>query len=407
MKNMIITVGTSILENFDKIKNNSGFSQNLKYFKREPIDSKSIHRDLSKLKAIEQHINNISNNLSLSELFTYSAELKSLEKLKSMFKEEINLYLFCSDTALGKVVGDFYKKTIPKLSKLTERLSGVYLKDCKIIEDLQVWNSEKFKKGMVNLVKEMLAIFEITGRGEDLILNITGGFKAIIPYLTVFGQINGCHTYYIFEDTDNLIHIPPLPIDVSEKLFEKYWEEFEKVTHPNVAYRSELSKSFLKDCIALLEECRENDTETKEECKKSDTKTEDYKIYVSTNVLGEILFNRYKSKYFVYYSPDEVEEKIRTQQNISRILQSKFHEYVKSGHKKEIKGNHCVYDDGNNSYRIFFFEKDGKVYVYNTFENHDKYLEYLNSTCLDDLLKEKIIKQSKPRTIIISKGGKP
>ena len=62
---------------------------------------------------------------------------------------------------------------------------------------------------MRNLIDE---IFEIADEyWGNVIMNITGGYKASIPYLTILAQLNGCPIYYIFEDQDALIKVPNLP----------------------------------------------------------------------------------------------------------------------------------------------------------------------------------------------------
>jgi sugar-specific transcriptional regulator TrmB len=84
-------------------------------------------------------------------------------------------------------------------------------------------------EGMSNLIKKVDEISK--GSWENVIINITGGYKATIPYLTILGQINRCPIYYIFEDTDALIKISPTPISINWGIFEKYshiLEKFEK-----------------------------------------------------------------------------------------------------------------------------------------------------------------------------------
>ena len=66
-----------------------------------------------------------------------------------------------------------------------------------VISDLQVKDSKRFIKGMRNLIDE---IFEIADEyWGNVIMNITGGYKASIPYLTILAQLNGCPIYYILK----------------------------------------------------------------------------------------------------------------------------------------------------------------------------------------------------------------
>src|SRR5690606_36595143 len=86
-----------------------------------------------------------------------------------------------------------------------------------VLKGLQVKDKERFiNEGLSKLIRRVdsiaQSIHDGLASGEDLnsggsyygnmIFNISGGYKACIPYLTVMAQINGCYMYYIFEDTE-------------------------------------------------------------------------------------------------------------------------------------------------------------------------------------------------------------
>ncbi|MCX7873432.1 MAG: hypothetical protein N2327_03235, partial [Caldimicrobium sp.] len=52
--------------------------------------------------------------------------------------------------------------------------------------------------------------------------------------------------------------------------------------------------------------------------------------------------------------------------------------------KTEIKNDHYVYDAGDNQLRIFFREKDEKIWIYKVFNNHDEYEKYLKTVKYSD-----------------------
>lgn len=71
------------------------------------------------------------------------------------------------------------------------------------IEGLQVKDAETFRDaGFINLIDKVVAI-----KGEDTstILNISGGYKALIPPLTLLAQLEQIPLYYIYEDSGELI----------------------------------------------------------------------------------------------------------------------------------------------------------------------------------------------------------
>ncbi len=196
---VITPVGTSIFENFFENNDNSTV--------------KNYYNDLKNLRESEYaknetKINNIKKEISKwidkeKDKFNISAEVKSLKKISDELKEDLEVYLLASDTVLSKLAGEILQEFIPKIVPKCE------VKKLEIIKDLQIWYRKDFNKGMSNLISK---IYEISGEyWDNVIINITGGYKATIPYLTILAQINNCPIYYIFEDTDALIKIPNIP----------------------------------------------------------------------------------------------------------------------------------------------------------------------------------------------------
>ena len=94
----------------------------------------------------------------------------------------------------------------------------------KAIEGLQVFDRVKLEReGLTNLVDEIYKLFEYYSPDEEnVLLNITGGYKCIIPYLTILAQINRAPLFYINDETEELIKIPQAPLDIDWGMFEKY-----------------------------------------------------------------------------------------------------------------------------------------------------------------------------------------
>jgi len=373
MKKVITMVGTSLFENYLEHSNDTNFKNAYNYFKNNKSKANDLDKETNRKGNIEKSLKEsyFKNNQSAS------AEIKSLIKLKEELNEELEIYLLYSDTALSRLAAEILYKVLSKYQPCDE------LKDCEIkgpikIEGLQIWNRSEFNKGMVNLIQTIENISQ--GYWENVIINITGGYKATIPYLTILAQVNRCPIYYIFEDTDALIKIPYIPIDINWDIFDEYWEYFERIAHPNF-----ISKDDLRDNYNFLNECNNLYEETKI----------DNITYITLGPIGEILWRKYKSRFFIFYAPEEVYDEIQKQYNIMRILTSKFCDIEKRKSKTEIKNGHYVYDDGDNPYRIFYFEHEGKIYIYKTFEKHKEYENYLNQTGIDENFRKQIIEKSK------------
>jgi hypothetical protein len=61
---------------------------------------------------------------------------------------------------------------------------------------------------------------------DTIIFNITGGYKSIIPYITIFAQLYKRPVYYIFEESDDCLKIPQLPIQFDWGLVDLYYPFF-------------------------------------------------------------------------------------------------------------------------------------------------------------------------------------
>jgi putative CRISPR-associated protein (TIGR02619 family) len=368
MKKIITTVGTSLFENYHKKYRDTAFEDLYDFFKNNEISAKELDKqELRKKSLIDKFNSNYFKNN-----FDASAEIKSLIKLQEELKEDFDIYLLHSDTALGRLAAEIIKDNISLYEEYGLKISRV---DIHLIEELKIQNRQKFIQGMQELINKIYKISQ--NYWGNVVINITGGYKATIPYLTILAQVNQCPIYYIFENTDALIQIPNIPIDINWKLFEDYWKSFSLIEKSNGIKESDLPEKFLKDCRAFLESV--------------DIDNEHYCVL---NPLGEILWNKYKEKYFVFYTTDDIYEKINHKE-IQRIFKSKFSNPQIRGSKTQIKNNHYVYDDGNNPYRIFYFEEKDVIYVYEVFANHDDYSKYLNDTLIDQKFKQEFMNNSK------------
>jgi len=368
MKKIINMVGTSLFENYLRINRDDNFESAYRFFKDNKIEADELDKETHRKENIRKvfKTNYFINNSEAS------AEIKSLIKLKEELNEPLEIYLLYSDTALSRISAEIIHDSLSFYDLFKDCLS----KHPHKIEGLQTDDREKFNKGMINLIATIDNISQ--GYWVNMIINITAGYKATIPYLTILAQINKCPLFYIFEETDALIKIPYIPIEINWQLFEKYWEFFDKIANPNFISKRELPHDFLSDCSNLLEEIKIDNVN-----------------YVALGPVGEMLWRKYKSKFFIFYAPEEVYEKIQGQSQVKRILINKFYKSDERQNKTEIKNEHYVYDDGNNPYRIFYFEKEEKIYIYKTFDKHSEYEDYLRKVKIDENFKEQIRNQSK------------
>jgi putative CRISPR-associated protein (TIGR02619 family) len=284
MKKVITMVGTSFFENYlEMYSNDTNFKNAYNHFKTNKIKANDLDKELNRKGNIERSLkeSHFKNNQNAS------AEIKSLIKLKEELKEELEIYFLYSDTALSRLGAEILYKVLSEYKPYDE------LKDCETkepikIEGLQIWDRIEFNKGMVNLIQTI----ENNSQGYwgNIIINITGGYKATIPYLTILAQVNECPIYYIFEDTDALIKIPKIPIDIKQSTFEKHKDFFRKIERESIVELPQgLSEDEREDISSLLEQTDN--------------------LY-ALNPLGVILWEKYKKNFEIFYVSDLVQNYI-------------------------------------------------------------------------------------------------
>jgi len=69
----------------------------------------------------------------------------------------------------------------------------------------------------------------VSGQPANVVLNPTGGFKALVPYMVLIGMIKEVPCRYIFEQSTTLLELPPLPVEFSRSRFEAFKALFERI----------------------------------------------------------------------------------------------------------------------------------------------------------------------------------
>jgi len=171
-----------------------------------------------------------------------SAEINSIDRLD--ISDDDKIILLSSDNAPGKacsyalqqVISDHYK--IPRKNIIIERVEG-----------LQVYDSTKLKNiGLKNFVATTLKYLDDKSLSYqyDVIINPTGGFKGVLPFLTILGMMYGKKTVYIFEFSEQLIYLPPLPFTFDLNIFDRARPALEYI-EDEVAVSEQLYLSKIKN----------------------------------------------------------------------------------------------------------------------------------------------------------------
>lgn len=377
VKKVITTVGTSLFTNKTDYKRE--IWEDLKAISEKPAEEWDDYQRY--INGIKENIQRYMNQLSSAEITSLNLIKEKLEKKQE--NVEMDVYLICTDTVVSRlaaeILEDYYKDN-------NDGIKICFDPEKDVISDLQVKDARAFKQGIVNLIERFEKIRE--QNYENMVLNITGGFKALIPFMTILGQIHGIPTYYVFEDSETLIEIPAAPISFNKEIFNKYKDEFWQLEE-KMMRQDDLDHQFIVDCESCLYIFDDGE--------------------VTLNELGTLLWKKFCSKqpkFNIFYCEDKIWRDIQNKKDIKRILQDKFHLIKVRSNKILQKGDHLVYDDGDSPNRIFLFYYSGKVYIYKVFTDHDRYEQYLNSEKFPDEVKNGIIKRAKKRALKIEKEEK-
>jgi len=377
MKRIITTVGTSLLTN----ALGDNLSINLDYRRTRGLPFNETKNRVAQVEGIERILKKQieKNDTSIS------AEIDSIIKIANEYKEDCDVYLIATDTIQSPICAEYIQKWFEKNSR--EFISTIHFRKTQefIIEDLQVKQKQAFeRKGLTNLFNRINTI--AGGFWGNIVFNITGGYKALIPYMSLMAQINNVPAYYNFQESKeenfDLLKIPNIPINVDYALFDKYWEEIEKI-----ATIGEIEDNYqLKQDLSSILEFEDN--------------------FVMLTGLGSVLWEKYKSKFFLFYCSDNIWEIIDNTEEIKKIIQEDFsREEMRLSHINPEPNNHkLTYKPIHSVQRIYYFYDTQDIpVVYKVFNNHDEHERYFNSVKFTDDLKKEILNEVRLRKVEIIK----
>lgn len=147
-----------------------------------------------------------------------SAELKSLDLLGLDSRDRVALLV--TDTYQGRVCAEAVKNIITDAYGLADNQVELHR-----IEGLQVKNAKRLREqGLKNMIKVILQNYLNDNNykyGHEIVFNPTGGFKGVVPFMTVLGMLYGKKTIYVFENSNELIELPPLPFSFDLKIYDR------------------------------------------------------------------------------------------------------------------------------------------------------------------------------------------
>lgn len=315
-------------------------------------------RDYIKREKIELSIERFLQTSDESRLMKASAEINSL--LKRGLTENDRIVFLSSDTDEGESVAYSIAKTLKRLKNCDTVV--------KRIKGLQTDNREKFdREGIPNLTNAIITEIENNRYSFNIVLNATAGFKATVPYLTFIGMIFHLPICYIFERSESIIELPPIPIEFDLDRLRQLEPVIDSIMNdymPIKEFQEKTGLSYNELTEALNDVLLEEDG------------------YITLRPTGRILYQKYLlvKGNKVYISP-VVSQKLLSGgydrvvfENLFKKfrdplhLQSKLHNEIKKSGKIDLD----CYKAGSTSERIFYYTEGKSVYICDIFM-HDEY----------------------------------
>ena len=298
-------------------------------------------------------------------MYRASAETNSLARL-DLAAQKNDICLLHSETKEGRICAE---ETVCLIKKF---LAPQKL-ELRQIEGLQVEDASRFRQ--VGIQRLFATLDELHQRYGNSLLNVTGGFKSVVPYMTIYGQLHRIPVVYIFERSEQLITLPPVPVNYDwDRLAQAgdalRWLEQEGVGSDEEFFRKIPGVSF-----------------EKREWFRSLLEQEGGEVTLSA--FGMLLANALRQQEAsVYLSPKAWKDdqrssgKVRVQfkQMLSRAgnpiwRKQKFHK-----HSSEL----IIFKPGDTGERMGAFLRGDRVYICRLWATHDQYDSEARMERIDD-----------------------
>jgi putative CRISPR-associated protein (TIGR02619 family) len=233
-KHILTSVGTSLFTNY--INQNNKDKQFIADY--EELCNEKI-KDFDELGSL---IKNLSSKILKwgNGNFSSCAEFQSINKLEKENKFDSNhciIHLLISETCESKLAADLIDKLIggsfSKIEINKKIIQGMNINSGNDFENKALNNLYTYFQNVTDKIKKINEDGNNYNPYSDIMINITGGYKAIIPYMTLLGQLYNIPVYYIYEKSEELLEVPQLPVQFDQLIAEKYYPILSENFIPN------------------------------------------------------------------------------------------------------------------------------------------------------------------------------
>ncbi len=204
MKFILSPVGTSLLTN-----NSSKEERDL----LNKISNIKNEADIppNKLEVLRKRITDVETSLKNADLRTAARMSAEINGILKIYDGQINgkqdfHCLLCTDTWIGEKTASLVESFL-KSNGLTVEIRRE--------KELQTIEFDAFQSALSNLAAWCAETIEgYRNANYYVIFNLTGGFKSVQGFLQTLALFYADEAVYVFEQSDNLLRIPSLPIKI-------------------------------------------------------------------------------------------------------------------------------------------------------------------------------------------------
>ena len=214
---LISTVGISLLRNALPVESRGSLFKIANLVEAE-LDGEAFALVRSAVQSAEKLLAE-ADRVTVKRL---SAELNGVLSYEDEFETapQIHHVLLITDTHVGRVAGEVLSEWL-----MARGMSA----DSWAIQDLRTAHLDEFRGALSSLVPDLVQrIEDAEDTGWRVVFKLTGGFRGVNGFLQSAAMLWASETIYVFEGSDELMHIPRLPVGLNtDQIMEEQFELFQ------------------------------------------------------------------------------------------------------------------------------------------------------------------------------------
>lgn len=225
---LITFVGVSFFEHYYYDKQNNVNKSEQSYYDRfaKQLYTFDDWNDRTVQKSLEKITKIVTRNGSVWKDNQGAAEIRSICKIDQEIKQPLEVYLIATDTVLSVkaalLVKEWFarkKSTYPDIQihfELPKVDFDTQAQSLHIVKNLNFTKINDYRAGVQNLRQLLEMQLGIAGHPQGFVFNITAGYKAITPLLTMLAYRHKIPLYYMYHENNPLSAVSLIEYDLDD-----------------------------------------------------------------------------------------------------------------------------------------------------------------------------------------------